>query len=104
MKKKIESLVKETQKHIEDTVRNFDFDGYFDRKPYKKIRNRLAKKYAEDVIDYLFDQFAFDPDYGEETVEHLCNQYLDDDPYTGGFWEEGAEDYIWGQIEEELKK
>lgn len=99
MEQTLESLVKKTQNHIEDTIRNFDFDGYFDKKPYKKIRNRLAKEYAEDVISSLFDN-----DNREEYIENECNLYLDDDPWGGNGWEESAEDYIWGEIEEELKK
>jgi len=101
MKKTVESLVKKTQKHIEDEIRKFDFNGYFGKKPYKKIRNRLAKKYAEDVIDMLWEE---EEDMGEEEVEHKCNWYLDDDPWTGGAWQESAEDFIWREIEDELAK
>jgi hypothetical protein len=101
MKKTIESLVKKTQKHIEDAIRKFDFDGYFDKKPYKKIRNRLAKKYAKDFIDMLWEQGE---DLGEEYIEHECNYYLDDNIWTGGAWEEGAEDFIQNEIENELSK
>ena len=101
MEQKLESLIKKTQKHIEDTIRNFDFDGYFDKKPYKKIRNRLAKEYADDVISSLWEQ---EDEMGEEYIENECNLYLDDDPWGGNGWEEGAEDHIFGEIEEELKK
>lgn len=95
----IEKLIQKTQKHIEDTIRNFDFDGYFDKKPYKKIRNRLAKEYAEAVISSLFDN-----DNREEDIENECNLYLDDDPWGGNGWEDGAEDHIWEEIEYELNK
>ena len=101
MEKTLESLIKKTQKHIEDTIRNFDFNGYFDKKPYKKIRNRLAKKYAEDVINAIWEQKY---EKGDEYIENECNLYLDDDPWGGNAWEEGAEDNIWEEIEDELKK
>ena len=101
MEKTLESLIKKTQKHIEEEIRNFDFDVYFDKKPYKKIRNRLAKEYAEDVISSLWEQ---EEEMGEEYIENECNLYLDDDPWGGNGWEESAEDHIWGEIENELKK
>ena len=101
MKQTLESLVEKAQKHIEDTIRNFDFNGYFDKKPYKKIRNRLAKKYAEDVINAIWEQKY---EKGDEYIENECNYYLDDSLWTGGWWEEGAEDYICGEIECELNK
>lgn len=101
MEQTLESLVKKTQKHIEDTIRNFDFDGYFDKKPYKKIRNRLAKEYAGHFANAMWER---EEEMGEEYIENECNYYLDDDPWTGGSWEESAEDHIWGEIENELKK
>ena len=99
MEKTLESLIKKTQKHIEDTIRNFDFDGYFGKKPYKQIRNRLAKEYAVSIISSMFDW-----DDSEEDIENECNLYLDDDPWGGNGWEEGAEDSILERIEDELNE
>ena len=99
MEKTLESLIKKTQKHIEDTIRNFDFDGYFGKKHYKKIRNRLAKEYAESIISSMYDW-----DDSEEDIENECNLYLDDDPWGGNGWEEGAEDNILERIEDELNE
>jgi hypothetical protein len=101
MEKTLESLIKKTQKHIEDEIRNFDFGGYFDKKPYKKIRNRLAKEYAGNFANAMWE---LEEEMGEEYIENECNWYLNDDPFTGGSWEEGAEDFICGEIEAELKK
>ena len=101
MEQTLESLVKKTKKHIEAEIRNFDFDGCFGKKPYKKIRNRLAKEYADDVISSLWEQ---KDEMGEEYVENECNYYLDNSLLTGGWWLEGAENYICGEIECELKK
>lgn len=101
MEKTLESLIKKTQKHIEEEIRNFDFDGYFGKKPYKQIRNRLAKEYAKDVISSLWEQ---EEEMGEEYIKQQCDSYLDEDLWTGGWWEESAEDHICGEIEYELNK